>query len=120
MDDDGCRRQLGRMARIHNRLAQRDDLTQRLGLTAVSILGRHTPDQSEKQATHWQILTTDHEGLTNLARQLGITNAEPLRCQNQPLALIDPAGQLRALIPATVEPQVAALELARLINYFTE
>lgn len=116
LSEDSCRRQLDRMTRIHNRLAHRADLTDRLSLIAVSILDADTHYRSNGQVVHWQIQTTDHAGLANLASQLGISNTATPKCHNQPLALIDPTGHLRALIPASMEPQAAAMDLERLID----
>ena len=117
---EGCRRQLARMARIHNRLAHRADLTKQLGLLAVSINKGDTPLRSDAPTAHWQTHTTDHAGLLGLAKQLGILSADLLQCRDQPIALIDPMGRLRALVPASLEPKLAASDLERLLDHIED
>jgi hypothetical protein len=58
--------------------------------------------------------------LVGLAKQLGFPTADLLQCRNQPLALIDPIGRLRALVPASLEPQLAASDLERLLDHFED
>ena len=115
-----CRDRLLYMARIHNRLTHRPDLTKRLGLLAISVENGNTLDPSYAATPYWRLQHTHRAGLVSFAKQLGIADADPLRCRHQTLALTDPAGKLRALIPASQEPQTVATDLERILDHFEE
>lgn len=116
MTEGGCQRRLATAARIFNRLAHRPDLTQRLGLLAVSSEASRLSKPPDAQVAYWEMQTTDEAGLAELARQLGLPAADLPQCRNQPLALLDTAGRLRALFPAHATPSVAAADLERILD----
>jgi phosphatidylserine decarboxylase len=111
-----CRRQLAWLARVHNRLAQRVDFAEHLGVALVTT-SAGTPDPAAHRSG-WQIETLPRDAALTLTRALGAPPHSALDCRGHAPALIDPQRRLRALLPSDLAPETVAADLERLLDHY--
>ncbi len=113
-----CEQLLTRLVRVHNRLAHRRDLQDKL-----VFLFLDAGDERRGGAARPSVPTVtpvSPAAARGFGRQLGRSDEAALDCRGTPLALLDPEARLRALLPAAGDPVGAARDLERLLDHMDD